>query len=172
MFYTFLALVRHAVFLHQKMDCSISSPGNCNPDTLFRKKWVSPFHLVVFYTVHSCWHCPHCACAQKNGLSHFTTSCFAWTAFYSVRLGSLRLPICHAHTFSIEPSALSRGWFNRALYPLLFWQPTVGEELSHTGHFGFWIQWNLECDFRIRCVNLSAKKRDVWVPVEYGIELL
>ena len=103
MFYTFPALVRHAVFVHQKMECSISSQGISQYVHFVPKKWVSPFHLVVFYTVPMCWHCPHCACAQKNGLSHFTTLCFARTVFLC-SLGRLSiLSTCHAYDPAWSP---------------------------------------------------------------------
>ncbi len=123
MFYT----VRHAVFVHQKMDCSISS-WDTAARTLCSKKMgfaISPgsvlhrSHVLAWSTL--------CLCTKKNGLSHFTTLCFAWTDFPSVQLEAFDF-----HFAMLTPlyRALSsfRGVSTERSIPLLFWQSTMGEK--------------------------------------------
>ena len=44
-----------------------------------REKWGFPFHLVWCFAFFQRWLCPRGAYATKNGLTHFTSKCFAQT---------------------------------------------------------------------------------------------
>ena len=88
-------------------------------DTLFQKKWATPFHLVVVFPILSfCAGIAHTVCVhQKNGLYHFPTRCFAINE-HSRCSKSISPTAPYLSTFlCIEPSALSVGVL---LYPGTF----------------------------------------------------
>ena len=146
-------------------------------DALFQK-WVSQFHFVVvaFLFSFSCWLCPHCAWAQKNGMSYFTTWCFAWTV--SLFSWALYFPSCHC-CFLWSPlwhralSSSLRGVPTESSIPCVwFWQPSMGVE-TNTHAFdadpiGYWTKILLGDRMyafvrQNKCVTFEERRGRAWL---------